>query len=145
MQLYVVVASSLLLIWGMYFYLNRIAYKYPNSPLYKLARATHLSHTAWWLSFQHWLDRGAYEDYSILIDKRPEDMDPKEKDTMAIVNYLQGKKLVKVEEILSEAGAERLRVYLILFELEKSAWISVLERAPLGEPLVVKINPDALI
>lgn len=145
MQLYVVVASSILLIWGMYFYLNRIAYKYPNSPLYKLARATHLSHTTWWLTFQHWLDRGAYEDFSVLIDKKPENMDPKEKDTMAIVNYLQGKKMVKVEEILSEAGAERLRVYLILFELEQSAWITVIERSPLGEPLVVKINPDALI
>ena len=72
-------------------------------------------------------------------------MDPKEKDTMAIVNYLQGKKMVKVEEILSEAGADRLRVYLILFELEQSAWITVIERSPLGEPLVVKINPDALI
>jgi Fe2+ transport system protein FeoA len=91
------------------------------------------------------LDKGAYEDYSVLIDKRPEDMDSKEKDTMAIVNYLQGKKLVKVEEILSEAGAERLRVYLILFELEQSAWITVVERAPLGEPLVVKINPNALM
>jgi hypothetical protein len=53
--------------------------------------------------------------------------------------------MVKVEEILSEAGAERLRVYLILFELEQSAWITVIERSPLGEPLVVKINPDALI
>ena len=145
MQLYVVVLSSLLLIWGMYFFLNRIAYKYPNSPLYKLARATHLGHTNWWISFQHWLDKGAYEDYSVLIDKKPEDMDPKEKDTMAIVNFLQGKKLVKVEEILSEAGAERLRVYLILFELEQSAWITVMERAPLGEPLVVKINPNALV
>jgi Fe2+ transport system protein FeoA len=96
------------------------------------------------LSFQNWLDKGAYEDYSVIIEKKPEDMDPKEKDTMAIVNYLQGRKKVKVDDILAEAGAERLRVYLILFELEQSAWITVLERAPLGQPIAVKINPEAL-
>lgn len=143
-QLYVVVLAAMFLVWGMFFFLNRIAYKYPNSRLYKLARATHLGHTNWWISFQNWLDKGAYEDYSVLIGKKPDDMDPKEKDTMAIVNYLQGKKKVKVDDIVSEAGAERLRVYLILFELEQSSWITVLERAPLGEPVMVMINPKAL-
>ena len=144
MQLYVVILSAMFLVWGMYFFLNRIIYKYPNSRLYTWARSTHLGHTDWWLSFQNWLDKGAYEDYSVIIEKKPEDMDPKEKDTMAIVNYLQGRKKVKVDDILAEAGAERLRVYLILFELEQSAWITVLERAPLGQPIAVKINPEAL-
>ena len=143
-QLYVVVLAAMFLVWGMFFFLNRIAYKYPNSQLYKWARATHLGHTKWWISIQSWLDKGAYEDYSVLIGKKPDDMDPKEKDTMAIVNYLQGKKKVKVDDIVSEAGAERLRVYLILFELEQSSWITVLERAPLGEPVMVMINPKAL-
>ncbi len=143
-QLYVVVLAAMFLVWGMFFFLNRIAYKYPNSRLYKLARATHLGHTNWWISFQNWLDKGAYEDYSVLIGKKPEDMDPKEKDTMAIVNYLQGKKKVKVQDIETESGADRLKVYLILFELEQSAWITVLERAPLGEPKVVQVNSKAL-
>lgn len=143
-QLYVVILAAMFLVWGMFFFLNRIVYKYPNSRLYKWASSTHMGHKNWWLSFQNWLDKGAYEDYSVLIEKKPEDMDPKEKDTMAIVNYLQGRKKVKVDDILAEAGAERLRVYLILFELEKSNWITVLERAPLGEPVVVNINPDAL-
>lgn len=143
-QLYVVILAAMFLVWGMFFFLNRIAYKYPNSLLSKWARATHLGHTNWWISFQNWLDKGAYEDYSVLIGKKPEDMGPKEKDTMAIVNYLQGKKKVKVQDIETESGADRLRVYLILFELEQSAWITVLERAPLGDPLVVKVNTNAL-
>ena len=143
-QLYVVVWVAMCLVWGMYFFLNRIVYKYPNVRLAKWARSTHLGHTAWWLSFQSWLDKGAFEDYSVLIEKKPEDMDPMEKDTMAIVNYLQGKKKVKVQDIEAESGAERLRVYLVLAELEQSGWMTVLERAPLGEPMVVKIKPEAL-
>lgn len=143
-QLYIVVLSAMLLVWGMYFFLNRIVYKYPNSPIYKWARVTHLGHTTWWLSFQSWLDKGAFEDYSVIINKKPEEMDSKEKDTIMIVNYLQGKNAVKVEDIITESGAKKLRVYLILSELEQLELITVLDSTPLGEPLKVKINTNTL-
>ena len=71
-------------------------------------------------------------------------MDYKERDTVSIMNYLQGKKAVKVEDIIAESGAEKLRVYTILFELEQANLIVVLEHETLGAPKVVKINSKVL-
>ena len=77
-----------------------------------------------------------YEDYSVVIknkyNKTNEDMNNKEKDMAAIVNYLQGRGAVEEEEILEQSGAERLRVYPVLFELEQEGLIEVVEREPLG-------------
>ena len=77
-----------------------------------------------------------YEDYSVVIknkyNKTNEDMNNKEKDMAAIVNYLQGRGAVEVEEILEQSGAERLRVYPVLFELEQEGLIEVVEREALG-------------
>ena len=45
---------------------------------------------------------------------------------------------VSVEDIMQHSGAERLRVYPILFELEQSGWLEVTRREPLGAPLAVR-------
>lgn len=45
---------------------------------------------------------------------------------------------VSVEDIMQHSGAERLRVYPILFELEQSGWLEVTSRDPLGAPLAVR-------
>lgn len=145
MQIYVVVVSSIILVWGTYFLLNRIVCKHPDSSLFRWARATHLDNTKWWYSIQNYLDKGSFEDYSVLINKRIEKMDSKEKDTMQIVHYLQDKGAVKTEEIIAETGVEKLRVYPTLFDLEQCGWITVLKRDSLAAPEVVKINQDALI
>lgn len=145
MQIYVVVVSSIILVWGTYFLLNRIVCKHPDSSLFRWAKATHLDNTKWWISIQDYLDKGSFEDYSVLINKKTEKMDNKEKDTMQIVHYLQDKGAVKTEEIIAEAGAEKLRVYPILFDLEQCGWITVLKRDSLSAPEVVKINQNALI
>lgn len=71
-------------------------------------------------------------------------MNYKELDTMAIVNYLQGKNSVKVSDIIAEAGIEKLRVYPILIELEQDGIIIVSQRAPLGAPEVVSLDERAL-
>lgn len=143
-QLYVVIAAAVALVWGSYFFLSRVMKNHPDSPLLLWAKKTHLGHTDWWLAFQKWLDKGAYEDYYILfkqkMNKKMEDMDNKEKDTVAIVNYMQGKKKVKVEDIIKESGADKLRVYTILFELEQDHIIDVLVREPLGAAEVVTLN-----
>lgn len=86
-----------------------------------------------------------YEDYSVVIknkyNKTNEDMNNNEKDMVAIVNYLQGRGAVEVEEILEQSGAERLRVYPILFELEQEGLIEVVEReAPGGTKKVTYVK-----
>lgn len=45
---------------------------------------------------------------------------------------------VFVEEIIQNSGAEKLRVYPALFELEQSGFLEVLEREELGAPLIVR-------
>lgn len=67
-------------------------------------------------------------------------MDNKERDTAAIVNYMQGKKKVTVEDIIKESGADKLRVYPILFELEQDGIIEVTKRASLGATEEVRLN-----
>lgn len=144
-QLYVVVAASIVMVWGSYFYLSRVVRKHPDSRLLKMTSVTHTGNTAWWTTLQRWLDKGMYEDYSVVIknmyNKTNEDMNNKEKDMAAIVNYLQGRGVVEVEEILEQSGAERLRVYPILFELEQEGLIEVVEReAPGGTKKVTYVK-----
>lgn len=67
-------------------------------------------------------------------------MNYKEKDMIVIVNYLQGKNLGYVKQITVETGAEKLRVYPILFELEQKGIIKVLERESFGAPKVVMLK-----
>lgn len=71
-----------------------------------------------------------------------EDMSNKGKDVAAIVKFLQSRNAVEVEEILAHSGAEKLRVYPILFELEQEGKIEVTEREPLGEAKKVRFVKD---
>ena len=60
-------------------------------------------------------------------------------DTQRIIDYITSfPKGVSVEEIIQNSGAEKLRVYPALFELEQSGFLEVLEREELGAPLIVR-------
>jgi len=69
-----------------------------------------------------------------------EEINYKEQDRKAILSYLgiqQGD--VEVEKVLSDSGADRLRVYTILFELELEGIIKVVRANDLGTPEIVKL------
>ena len=60
-------------------------------------------------------------------------------DTQRIIDYIISfPKGVSVEEIIQNSGAEKLRVYPALFELEQSGFLEGLEREELGAPLIVR-------
>lgn len=62
-------------------------------------------------------------------------------DTQRIIDYIRSSSdKVPVEDIIRNSGAEKLRVYPALFELEQSGQIEVLEREELGAPSVVRIR-----
>lgn len=64
-------------------------------------------------------------------------------DTQRIIDYITFfSKGVSVEEIIQNSGAEKLRVYPALFELEQSGFLEVLEREELGAPLMVRKRVD---
>ena len=68
------------------------------------------------------------------------DMDYKLQDTIRILDYLHlypdG---VTVDDILQHSGAEKLRVYPALFELEQEGRLEVLAREKLGAARLVRL------
>lgn len=60
-------------------------------------------------------------------------------DTQRITDYIStSANEVSVENIILYSGADKLRVYPALFELEQSGWLEVVEREELGAPSVVR-------
>ena len=71
-------------------------------------------------------------------------MNYKELDTQKIKDYiLSHPDGVEVEDIIAYSGAEKLRVYPALFELEQEGWLTVTEREELGSPKRVKFRRQA--
>ena len=60
-------------------------------------------------------------------------------DTRRIMDYISScPEAVLVEDIIRHSGADKLRVYPALFELEQSGWLEVTERVELGAPMMVR-------
>lgn len=68
----------------------------------------------------------------------------KQLDTQKIIDYINSfSESVAVEEILRHSGADKLRVYPALFELEQSGFLEVVEREELGAPSIVRRRRDS--
>ena len=68
-------------------------------------------------------------------------MDYKYFDTQRILRYLQQhKEGTTVDAILQYSGADKLRVYPALFELEQEGRLEVLGREELGAPTKVRLR-----
>ena len=68
-------------------------------------------------------------------------MNYKHLDTQKIKTYIRlHPDGVAVEEIIAHSGAEKLRVYPALFELEQEGWLTVTEREELGSPKRVRMR-----
>jgi hypothetical protein len=71
-------------------------------------------------------------------------IDYKALDTQKVVDYiLSFSEEVLVVNIIQNSGADKLRVYPALFELEQNGFLEVVEREELGAPLVVRRRRDA--
>ena len=67
--------------------------------------------------------------------------DYKRRDTFRILCYLHRRPFgTTVEDILLHSGADKLRVYPALFELEQEGRLEVLEREELGAPTKVRLK-----
>ena len=70
-----------------------------------------------------------------------DNIDYKQIDTQRIKDYIQSyPDGVEVEDIIAHSGAEKLRVYPALFELEQEGWLAVTEREELGSPKRVRVK-----
>lgn len=60
-------------------------------------------------------------------------------DTQKIASYINSSAAdISVEDIIQNSGADKLRVYPALFELEQSGFLEVVEREELGTPTVIR-------
>ena len=60
-------------------------------------------------------------------------------DTQRIIDYITSfPKGVSVEEIIQNSGAEKLRVYPAIFDLEQCVFLEVLKREELGAQIMVR-------
>ena len=67
------------------------------------------------------------------------DINYKALDTQRVKNYIDSSgAAATVEAIIQNSGADKLRVYPALFELEQDGYIEVTEREELGAPSVVR-------
>lgn len=67
-------------------------------------------------------------------------IDYKQQDTLRILDFLHRyPNGVAVDDIIMHSGADRLRVYPALFELEQEGRVEVLEREVLGAARVVRL------
>ena len=67
-------------------------------------------------------------------------MDYKQQDTIRILHYLRLYPAgISVDDIILHSGADKLRIYPALFELEQDGRQEVLEREELGAARVVRL------
>lgn len=69
-------------------------------------------------------------------------MNYKQQDRERILSYLENHRTSTVESIIQGSGAERLRVYPLLFELAQENIIRVIEESEWGAPTKVKFKKD---
>lgn len=153
-QLYIVVMASMFLVWGTYFVIDYHAKKHTKFLhwLVKINIRTHLGRTELWKLFTTYLDSPEDElitKLELLKESEPsqqiveESYDPenlKEKDRQKILDYMKGRAEVMVNDIIDNSGAEKLRVYSILFEEEQRGRVHVVKTVGMGAPEIVTLN-----
>jgi UDP-GlcNAc:undecaprenyl-phosphate/decaprenyl-phosphate GlcNAc-1-phosphate transferase len=151
LQLYIVIACAVLFVWGTYALLSYHARNHTEfmHRLSGFSVRTHLGRTSWWKAITGWLD--SYIDFPMpdpqmmAVDEhisRIEEVNYKEIDRKAILEYMKGKAEVHVDDIIENSGAERLRVYSILFEEEQDGYVVVLRSSAMGAPEIVSLKSE---
>ena len=155
MQLYIVIVSAMFLVWGTYILLKYHAERHTDflHRLTEFSVRTHLGRKEWWKKLSAKLD--APGDYSAInlfeesnyesIDARFQNMDPenfKEIDRKKILDYMKGRAEVMVQDIMDNSGAEKLRVFTILFEEKINGTVVVLRENEWGAPRIVALAQD---
>lgn len=154
-QLYIVVIASMLFVWGTYVIINYHA-RHHTETLHRLVNfsiRTHWGRTTWWKKFTAWLDapedrlvekmEKAAEKVAMPEGVGAQNIDPdnlKEQDRKKIMDFMKGRAEVMVSDIIKHSGADKLRVYTILFEEEMKGNVRVIRTHGLGAPEIVSIK-----
>lgn len=152
-QLYIVVVAAVLFVWGTYVLLRYHADHHTEflHQLVDFSIRTHLGRTPWWKRFTAWLDapeermlkkeeeEKEVETAPIIVEEPIDPDNMKEQDRKKIRDFMKGRAEVMVHDIIKHSGADRLRVYPILFEEEMMGRIRVIKRGSLGAEEIVTL------
>lgn len=145
-QLYITIVAAALLVWGTYYFL-RYHEKNDTPYLHRLReynKVTHFGHTKWWLSFQAWLDKRAYEDYlQVLKEKNPDQeivLDEQTSCAVDLVNFLQGRRDVSIGMISQSCGASEDVLFACIDALAAEGVIEVLQHSDDGIPKTLRLK-----
>ena len=153
LQLYIVIATAMVLVWGTYAFL-RYHSRHHTEFLHHLTRfsiKTHLGRTNWWRRLSEWLDAPEKNHITDIPKGSPrknrdrsfDHIAPdnyKEQDRKKILEFMKGRAEVMVSDIVENSGADRLRVYPILFEEVEYGDVVVIEQGFWGAPEIVAMR-----
>ena len=154
-QLYIVIIASVIGVWGTYVFIDYHAENHTEL-LHRLVNfniRTHLGRTTWWKRFTAILDapetklakkienekEKETEKKPVVIEEPIDSDDYKELDRKKVLDYMKGRAEVMVHDIEANSGANRMRVYAILFEEEQKGRICVVKRSGMGAPEIVAL------
>lgn len=151
-QLYAVIISSILLVWGTYGILRYHAKRHTRI-LHKLTAfsvRTHFGRKEWWKKISDTLDSmGDYEVEDIdepqmkISKNRFDNIDPnnvKELDRKRIIDFMKGRAEVMVQDLIDNSGADKLNVYPIIFEEVENGYMRVTRVGDSGAPDIVALT-----
>lgn len=154
-QLYIVIMASVVGVWGTYVFINYHA-EHHTELLHRLVSFnvfTHLGRKEWWQRLTNFLDRPedkllqklakkkAAESVPVVVKEEPIDPDNlKEQDRKKILDFMKGRAEVMVFDITEHSGANRLRVYPILYEEAMRGRVRIIKTQGLGAPEIVALN-----
>lgn len=149
-QFLLVTAMSMLMVWGTYAIIryNEIHHTRFMHWLSHFSVATHLGRKEWWKAISRWLDAPEGENGHLIDAERMAHLErrfdhqetPKQVDRKKVFDYVKGKAEVHVEDIEILSGVEKMRLYPILFEMEREEVIEVIERSMWGTPTIVALK-----
>lgn len=153
-QLYIVAISSMILVWGTYAVIrwNGQHHTFFFHRLTHISIASSQKERRWLKKFELWLDApevrymkrvqdgGEGNSVQIRVFDLYDPDNKKEQDRKRIYDFLKGKVEVSVNDIRLYSGADRLRVYPLLFEEEQLGYIHVIQRDNMGAPTIVALS-----
>jgi UDP-N-acetylmuramyl pentapeptide phosphotransferase/UDP-N-acetylglucosamine-1-phosphate transferase len=155
MQLYLIIAISLILVWGVYF-LFHWHEEHHTEFMHRLTRfgiKTQLGHKMWWQRIERWLDGPMAKKekkvenalkYAISVEDyyNFDKIDPnnfKEQDRKRIYDFIKGKAEVYVDDVKQRSGANPLRVDAIIDEGLLDGFIIIIKEGVWGTPMIISM------
>lgn len=152
-QLYIVIMASVVGVWGTYVFINYHA-DHHTDLLHRLVSFnifTQFGRKEWWQRLSNFLDRpedkllqklGKKKEVEpVVVKEEPIDPDnQKEQDRKKILDFMKGRAEVMVYDITENSGANRLRVYPILYEEVLRGRVRIIKTQGLGAPEIVALN-----